>query len=301
MNIQQLRYFTVLCDKGSFGKAAESLFITQQGLSMAIANLEAELSCQLFQRTAKGVVLTDAGKFFRVRVNRILSALRECTYFFQDNADDPSAIKVAGGTGILTEYCASMIRTFEQEHPSHTVFFREYPDSSVEGEVDNENAEIGFALEPLDTARFEVRRVLRRSLVLLLPEDHPLCAEERIPLSALTGENLIVVDDGYKNAGGFTEDCRNAGIPLNPRFRVREIGAVHQLVQQGWGIGMTMDTVYDSLATPGTVCRRLQDKDLVWYVNVFKKRNHVLSDGAQAFYDFILEHAEDVSTDTENA
>lgn len=292
MTFQQLRYFTVLCDKGSFGKAAESLYITQQGLSMAIANLETELSCQLFQRTAKGVVLTDAGKYFRVRVNRILGALRECTHYFQDSMDDPRIIKAAGSAGILPEFCAPIIRAFEQSHPDHTVFFREFADNAVADEVDSENAEIGFAPNPLDSVRFECHRVCTRSLVLLLREDHPLCANDTIPLSALVGEDLIVINDGVKNGGSFTDRCRSEGLPITTRFQVREIGAVHQLVQQGWGIGLTVDTVAASLNTPGTVARPLEGKRPVWNVNIFKKRNRVLSDGAQAFFDFVLSHSE---------
>lgn len=62
MQIQQLTYFVAITEQGSINKAAEKLFVTQPNLSKAISNLENELKVRIFNRTNKGVVLTDEGK-----------------------------------------------------------------------------------------------------------------------------------------------------------------------------------------------------------------------------------------------
>ena len=62
MQIQQLTYFVAIAEQGSINKAAEKLFVTQPNLSKAISNLENELKVRIFNRTNKGVVLTDEGK-----------------------------------------------------------------------------------------------------------------------------------------------------------------------------------------------------------------------------------------------
>ena len=56
MNIRQLEYFVKVYESGSFFKAADSLFISQQALSRALATLEQELNAQLFYRNHKGVI-----------------------------------------------------------------------------------------------------------------------------------------------------------------------------------------------------------------------------------------------------
>lgn len=48
LNIQQLKYFDGICKWGSFSKTAKNLYISPQGLSMAIMRLEDEFSCRLF-------------------------------------------------------------------------------------------------------------------------------------------------------------------------------------------------------------------------------------------------------------
>lgn len=66
IQIQQLTYFVAIAEQGSINKAAEKaaekLFVTQPNLSKAISNLENELKVRIFNRTNKGVALTDEGK-----------------------------------------------------------------------------------------------------------------------------------------------------------------------------------------------------------------------------------------------
>lgn len=62
MQIQQLTYFVAIAEQGSINKAAGKLFVTQPNLSKAISNLENELKVRIFNRTNKGVALTDEGK-----------------------------------------------------------------------------------------------------------------------------------------------------------------------------------------------------------------------------------------------
>ena len=83
MQIQQLTYFVAIAEQGSINKAAEKLFVTQPNLSKAISNLENELKVRIFNRTNKGVVLTDEGKklyqYARTIINQIRAYRRKST------------------------------------------------------------------------------------------------------------------------------------------------------------------------------------------------------------------------------
>lgn len=61
MQIKTLEYFLVTADTRSMSKAAEQLYISQQGLSKAILSLERELGVQLFIRGQNGLELTNEG------------------------------------------------------------------------------------------------------------------------------------------------------------------------------------------------------------------------------------------------
>ncbi|MDR1821744.1 MAG: LysR family transcriptional regulator, partial [Oscillospiraceae bacterium] len=72
MEIQQLRYFHRVCMLHSFTKAAKACFVSALGISMAIHRLEEELSCKLFERSAKELVLTEHARFLLPLAERIV-------------------------------------------------------------------------------------------------------------------------------------------------------------------------------------------------------------------------------------
>lgn len=286
MNIQQLKYFMVLCDKLSFSKAAEALFITQQGLNMAISNLESEFSCRLFRRTSGGLILTEDGEFFREHANAIMVEVGKIGEHFDQLHDSAGVVHLAGCQGCLSEFAANMQLAFENQHPGCRVYVREFKDRDVDSEVYEERAELGFGLEPMDTKKFECERVFCCPLVLLMRRDHPLAQYEKIPVSVLTEYPLIAVDEVFKSADFFIEECRKQGVRLEPKFRVGEITAVHRLVKQGVGVGLTSKGVADSLQTPGTVYRQFEGDNFLWSIDIFKKKNRALSKNAREFYAF---------------
>jgi hypothetical protein len=61
IEFRDLRYFVVVAEELHFGRAAARLYITQPGLSHAIARMERQLDVQLLRRTRSSVELTEAG------------------------------------------------------------------------------------------------------------------------------------------------------------------------------------------------------------------------------------------------
>jgi len=64
MELRQLRYFVQVVEQGSIGRASRELGLVPSALSQQISRLESELATRLLQRTATGVVPTDAGLAF---------------------------------------------------------------------------------------------------------------------------------------------------------------------------------------------------------------------------------------------
>lgn len=62
LNDEQRRYFYELCRTGNITKAAQNLYLTRQGLSLSMRELEKGLGVRLFARNKRGVELTDAGR-----------------------------------------------------------------------------------------------------------------------------------------------------------------------------------------------------------------------------------------------
>ena len=64
MTIQQIHYAIVISETGSLNKAAEQLYVSQPSLTSALQELEKSLHITIFNRTGKGVTLTNDGREF---------------------------------------------------------------------------------------------------------------------------------------------------------------------------------------------------------------------------------------------
>lgn len=80
MDLWQMRYFIQICNDQSFTKAAKSLYITEQGLSKAIKNIEDEFQTKLFECTSKGVKPTIYGELLLDKSQKILIEYDDMVY-----------------------------------------------------------------------------------------------------------------------------------------------------------------------------------------------------------------------------
>ncbi len=77
MELYQLRTFVTVADTGNLTQAAERLFTSQPAVSAHIKALEEELEVKLFDRTPKGMRLTESGTSLRDKAQLVINAGNE--------------------------------------------------------------------------------------------------------------------------------------------------------------------------------------------------------------------------------
>src|SRR5665213_3635549 len=90
MELRHFRYFVAVAEEENVSRAALKLHVSQPGVSRQIQDLEDEIGFQLFERSAKSLKLTAAGKVFLAEAKSVLL-----------HADDAvkKARAVSGGAG----------------------------------------------------------------------------------------------------------------------------------------------------------------------------------------------------------
>ena len=136
MNLQQLKYFDEICRCGSITKAAESLFITQQGLSISIRRLENELKRPLLKRTPFGVEPTDDGLFFLERIRVILEKAKECEDYFAKSKGMVRRLRTGSISGATSEFSAALISSFTKQNPNIQISNQEYTEILLDKAVE---------------------------------------------------------------------------------------------------------------------------------------------------------------------
>ena len=106
MELDQLRYFLKVAEKGNFTRAAEDLFITQPALSRSIQKLEEELGQPLLDRKTRSVSLTDAGVLLEARAREVLAILENTKSLIEGKQ------KIVGGIIVIVSIVAAFVLMF---------------------------------------------------------------------------------------------------------------------------------------------------------------------------------------------
>ena len=90
MELYQLRTFAAVAEEGHLTRAAERLHISQPAVSGQIKALEQELDARLFERSSRGVALTEAGRVFLVHAKVVLADAERARHAVRESASLPS-------------------------------------------------------------------------------------------------------------------------------------------------------------------------------------------------------------------
>ena len=191
MDFRQLEYFVTAADKQSLSEAASALYTSQPHVSMVIRSLEQELNLALFDRTYRGVTLTEAGRqVYRYARN----ALKEHSLM-----QDLSAQKGKAVFSVITAPSSSMAALFADYYRFHddsSCHYRFFEGGAemVLREVSTGNAELGFVFvpEPRDSAFHRMLEQSRLTFTPLLDTDIVLYAG---PHSRLYGRHSVTLEE----------------------------------------------------------------------------------------------------------
>ncbi|AZM89384.1 LysR family transcriptional regulator [Streptomyces sp. W1SF4] len=186
-----LRGFLAVAEELHFSRAAARLYIAQQALSRDVRRLEQTLGTALFLRTTRTVELTPDGERLLPHAREVLRAHEELAAAF---AGPPRALLVDMNTDGPSTGRRVLERARELAPGCELMARFESGLTHAAGEIAAGRLDVSFGyaagLAPALRARLDHRPVRHEPLAVLLPEDHPLAALDRVPLAALAGETV---------------------------------------------------------------------------------------------------------------
>lgn len=141
ISVQYLMYFVKVCETRSLSRAAEQLYITQPALSLAIKNLESDLKVSLFQRSNRGMVVTEAGEHL-LRHCEILMRQLDLIETIADETKD-NRLTVSSFPALLHASILSEFKSIPEFHNT-PVEYREGRVTQILEHVDQGISELGF-------------------------------------------------------------------------------------------------------------------------------------------------------------
>lgn len=195
MTFQQLRCLVAAAKYQSFHRAVEHLFITQPSVTHQIQQLERELGTQLFDRSQRKTVLTEAGRLFYEDTVGILDRLDLAVQRVRQASDKGSLIIICEEMANLEEL-SKALKVFHRKMPQVLLNLTEEDRPGVRDAINKRIADVTIA--PLAAVRDlqDVSYVLlgRGRQRCIMQAGHPMSERDVLTLGDLAGQTLIIPD-----------------------------------------------------------------------------------------------------------
>jgi LysR family hydrogen peroxide-inducible transcriptional activator len=249
-SLRQLRYLVAVADHGHFGRAAEASLVTQSTLSASIKELEAILGRTLIERTKRTVIVTPLGRDIAARARAVLS----------DVADLSDAVKAAGpplsGTlrlGVIPTIGPYLLPrawpALRAAHPALELFLREDQTAPLLARLGAGDLDAVLMAFPYPAAAFETALFADDPFWLAFPRGHALASRERIDPGDLTGDELLLLEEGHCLRDHALALC---DVPGPDRFQATSLHTLAQMVDNGLGLTLLPKMAIDGGLIRGT-------------------------------------------------
>jgi DNA-binding transcriptional LysR family regulator len=217
LDLRQVRHFLAVVEHGNFGRAAQHLALSKQGLSQSISALEEALGVRLFERGQFGAVPTEFGRALTQHAKVILAEARKAREEIDGlRVQHRGSITFALGSSFSEHVAPLAIRRFQAAHPQVVLKIANvHPDNMLAllsaGELDF--VAMG-ELRDVDVSNLERTPLFRMSSQLLIPASNPLARRRSIDLADLVDQTFVGVWRDDLTERTMASAFRSRGLPL---------------------------------------------------------------------------------------
>ncbi|GEM31960.1 hypothetical protein NN3_29670 [Nocardia neocaledoniensis NBRC 108232] len=214
MELRQLAYFVAVCEELSFSRAASRCFISQSAISHQIARLERDLGAQLFERTTRAVVPTDATLRLLPLAKQMLSL--------------ESAIRAAvRTTGPRVRLAANMsfaarslsaIAAARAAHPDAEIEYVIKPFRQRITAVADGDCDLALIRGSVEQPGLAVEQLWVEDLVIAISSSHPLAGRGAVTLADLAPYPLLLPPEQEQVLLHTLIRSAFADLPTGPTF-----------------------------------------------------------------------------------
>ncbi|MEU6411289.1 LysR substrate-binding domain-containing protein [Microbispora sp. NPDC046933] len=244
MELRQLEYFVAVAEERNFTRAAERVHISQSGVSAQIRQLERELGAELFDRSARSVTLTVAGK---AALDHARAALAAAGALGQAVGEVTGLIRgrltVGMVVGCTVTPLFDALAAFHRAHPGvEIVLLEDNSERLVEGV---RSGALDLALTGLAAAPdgLETLTIVSERLVAAVPPGHPLAERGAVTLRDLGSYPLVCMPYGTGLRTVFDRACAAQGLQPVISLQAGAADAVADLAARGLGVAVLSESM----------------------------------------------------------
>ena len=243
MTLTELRYIVAVARERHFGRAAETCFVSQPTLSVAVKKLEDELGLTLFERGPGEVSVTPAGRRIIEQAQRVLeeaSRIRELAAAGKDPLAGPLRL---GAIYTIGPYLLpKLIPILRRTAPAMQLLIQENFTHRLSEELRSGEVDVILVALPFEAPGVMTRPVYDEPFMVAVPKGHPWENRKRITSEELTNESLLLLGEGHCFRDQVLDICHTVrSRERSPLARTVEGGSLETIRQMvAGGVGVTV-------------------------------------------------------------
>lgn len=215
MTLTQLNYLITIAETKSLNKAAEQLYVSQPSLTNSMKELERELGITLFNRSGRGVTLTNDGREFLLYAKQLYGQYENILEKYGKGGSYKKKF------GVSTQHYSFAVKAFvdmakEFDMSKYEFAIRETKTAEVISDVSTMKSEIGIlylcdfnrkSMEKLlKSAGLEFYHLIECQAYVYIWKNHPLAGEKAISFEQLEGYPCLSFEQGDNSSFYFAEE-----------------------------------------------------------------------------------------------
>jgi LysR family hydrogen peroxide-inducible transcriptional activator len=236
LGFRDLQYVVAVAECGSVSRAAEACAITQPALSERIKRIETTLGVELFERNKRSTRVTAVGERLVLKARQLLDEALEIDRIVASAKEPLSGPLHVGVIATLGPFLMPyVLPSLREQYPNLELVLQE---GLTDGLLDTLRAgslDLVIAAAPLHGAGLEQIELFHEPFVLAVPHDHALARRKIVNASDLSGDEMVLLEDGHCLSGQALDVCPAKQRQNRKRLHATTLETLRHMVATGSG------------------------------------------------------------------
>jgi DNA-binding transcriptional LysR family regulator len=284
MELHSLRVFLTVASEKSFSRAAEKLLRTQPAISLAIQRLELVLGEKLIDRSAKDLLLTDAGKIVLEYARRFENLQGDLENALAELRDKSAGRLTIGANESSTLYLLDHIEDYRRRFPKIKVQIRRSVSSKIPAELIDGDLELGILTYDPEDERLISKVIYTDHLAFIVSPAHRLASRKELSITELGAETFIAHNVVSPYRGMVIREFQRHKVPLNMDLEMPTVEAIRKMVERNEGVAFLPRMCVEEELRHGLVREvKVKEMDMERKIRLVYPARRALSHAAEAF------------------
>lgn len=239
VNLELYRVFYTVAKCGSLTKAAQDLYISQPAVSQSVKQLERQLGFALFNRTHRGMELTQTGKIVYKYAEKALELIESAESKIAELNNSPSGtIKIGATDSIFSHLLSDKIAQYNEKYPSVKIELISSTSPETLEKLKSGSCDVAFVNLPIqdDGVKF-LGKVATLNDIFVAGNKFSALKDKEISLKNLQDFPLLMIEQKTVAREFLSSYLLSLGVELSPDIEVANWDFMLKLAVKGMGIG----------------------------------------------------------------